>query len=209
MVEYGTSTAYDGKTLESASIGDDDTAHAVSTVVTGLVPGTTYHFRVVAMNFGGTTYGPDQTFVPPAPPRVDPGTSSDITQTSARLSTTAGPNGNPTTVHFEYGPTAAYGQSTSPSAIGGDLGLHPVSATVTGLSADTLYHYRAVAINAIGTTYGPDQTFRTSVPPLSGGDRQTVKKKCKKGFKKRGKKCVKRKKAKKKKSSRNHGKRNG
>ena len=210
MVEYGTSTAYDGKTLESASIGDDDTAHAVSAIVTGLVPGTTYHFRVVAMNFGGPSYGPDQTFIPPAAPRVDPGSSSEVTQTSARLSTTASPNGNPTTVHFEYGPTAGYGQSTSASAIGGDLGLYPVSTTVAGLSADTLYHYRAVAINAIGTTYGPDQTFRTSVPPLSGGDGRTVKKKCKKGFKKRGKKCVKRKKAKKKKrSSRNHGKRNG
>ena len=49
----------------SPSIGSDDTAHAVTSVLGGLTPGTTYHFRAVAINFGGTTPGPDVTFTTP------------------------------------------------------------------------------------------------------------------------------------------------
>ena len=30
--------------------------------VPNLLPGTTYHYRLVATNGGGTTYGPDMTF---------------------------------------------------------------------------------------------------------------------------------------------------
>lgn len=36
------------------------------------------------------------------------------------------------------------------------------SDSMTGLSVSTLYHYRAYAINAIGTSYGADTTFTTS-----------------------------------------------
>jgi hypothetical protein len=46
----------------SESIGNDDSSHTVSVVVGGLAPGTAYHFRVVAINFSGTTSGGDTTF---------------------------------------------------------------------------------------------------------------------------------------------------
>ena len=36
---------------------------------------------------------------------------------------------------------------------------------MTGLTADTVYHYPVVAHNDAGTTNGPDQTFRTFPPP--------------------------------------------
>ena len=197
LVEFGQSTAYDSKTLESASIGEDDVQHEVSAALAGLTPGTLYHVRIVATNFGGTTFGPDQSFIAPAAPRLDAASASDVTRSSARLATSAVPNGKATTVHFEYGPSTAYGQGTGPTAIGSDLGLIPVRATLGGLSAGTVYHYRAVGVNEIGTTYGPDQTFRTTDAPRA--DPKPPVRKCKKGFKKRGKKCVKRKKPKKKK----------
>ncbi|MBO0746773.1 MAG: hypothetical protein J2O47_00395, partial [Acidimicrobiaceae bacterium] len=60
-------------TPESSPIGDDSAPHLVSRIVTGLSPGTTYHFRVVATNSHGTTTGADHTFATPAqPPPVDP-----------------------------------------------------------------------------------------------------------------------------------------
>ena len=40
------------------------------------------------------------------------------------------------------------------------------SAIVSGLSDNTLYHYRLVASNNVGTTYGSDVTFTTTrLPP--------------------------------------------
>jgi DNA-binding beta-propeller fold protein YncE len=65
VFQYGSTTSYGSNTLTSASVGDDNSNHSVSTVVTGLSPGTDYHFRVVAVNLSGTTQGPDQTFTTP------------------------------------------------------------------------------------------------------------------------------------------------
>jgi hypothetical protein len=62
-VEYGTSTAY-GSTMPvpDADIGSDAQAKTVRQRLTGLQPGTTYHYRVVATNANGETDGADRTF---------------------------------------------------------------------------------------------------------------------------------------------------
>ena len=60
--QYGLTTSY-GTTVtatESPVTGFTDTA--VSAGITGLIPGTTYHFCVVAQNPVGTTNGGDMTF---------------------------------------------------------------------------------------------------------------------------------------------------
>ena len=67
VFQYGVDASYGSQTDMSPSIGSDDTAHAVTSVLGGLTPGTTYHFRAVAINFGGTTPGPDVTCVPRPP----------------------------------------------------------------------------------------------------------------------------------------------
>lgn len=72
--EYGTTTAYGSSAPCSAAVGSGTSGVAVSASVTGLAAGTTYHFRVVARNAGGTTNGADQTFTTDAatlpPPRT-------------------------------------------------------------------------------------------------------------------------------------------
>jgi hypothetical protein len=60
--EYGTTTSYGSSTPESGSIGNGTSSVAVSRAINGLAPGTTYHFRVVATNLEGTSYGQDRTF---------------------------------------------------------------------------------------------------------------------------------------------------
>jgi hypothetical protein len=71
--EYGTTTAY-GASTGSADNGSDDNVQAVNATLGGLVPSTTYHYRLVASNASGISYGSDQTFTtgptPPLPPRV-------------------------------------------------------------------------------------------------------------------------------------------
>ena len=59
--EYGTTTGYGSQTT-SRSAGSGGTARGVSVGVTGLRPGTTYHYRLVARNDAGTTRGPDLSF---------------------------------------------------------------------------------------------------------------------------------------------------
>jgi DNA-binding beta-propeller fold protein YncE len=90
-------------------------------------------------------------------------------------STTAGfigavnPDGLPATAFFQFGLDAkytgagplAFTQSTPAQSVGSDFTSHTISATVTGLVPNALYHVRLVATNGDGTTFGPDVTFTT------------------------------------------------
>jgi hypothetical protein len=61
--EYGTTGAYGTSTpIPDGSAGSGGTALVVSEPISGLQPGTEYHFRVVARNATGTTTTPDLTF---------------------------------------------------------------------------------------------------------------------------------------------------
>ncbi len=61
--EYSTTSAYGSSTpFPQGSVGEGLEARAVWASASGLAPGTTYHYRVVASNELGTVYGPDQTF---------------------------------------------------------------------------------------------------------------------------------------------------
>ncbi len=61
--EYGPTSAYGSSTpIPEGSVGEGLEAHVVWAAASGLAPGSTYHYRVVASNELGTVYGPDQTF---------------------------------------------------------------------------------------------------------------------------------------------------
>ena len=171
--EYGTTTAYGA--IEP--IPDNETPLStepvpVSEAIGGLQAGTTYHYRLVASSPGGTNVlGPDETFttlsVPP--PLVSTGGASGVTRGEALLSGTIDPEGWSTSYRFEYGTTTAYGSSwpTVDVNLGEFTGAQPVSVTVLNLQPGTTYHYRLVATNAGGTSYGPDKTFTTEEYPVS------------------------------------------
>ncbi len=187
--EYGTTTSYGSRTYPTESIGDDDADHPASIDVSGLTPGTTYHFRALATNFSGITKGPDQTLSTPDLPAVVESAATDVTPTTATLSASVRPGFRATTYHFEYGLTDSYGSSTPESAsVGTDNSAHPASAAISALTAGTTYHYRIVATNTIGATTGPDQTFTTTpvATPLPPSPLT-----CKHGFVKRHGNCVK------------------
>lgn len=64
--EYGPTTAY-GQSTPASPKSLSEVAHhtSVSETVSGLVPGQTYHYRLVTINGNGITYGADQVFVAP------------------------------------------------------------------------------------------------------------------------------------------------
>jgi hypothetical protein len=60
--QYGTTTDYGITVTATQSPVTGTSATAVSCSISGLTPNTTYHFRVVGVNFAGTTNGTDVTF---------------------------------------------------------------------------------------------------------------------------------------------------
>ena len=49
--------------------------------------------------------------------------------------------------------------------LGADRNQHAVMASLTGLSPDTIYHARLIAVNTVGRRTGEDIAFTTSMPP--------------------------------------------
>jgi hypothetical protein len=96
--------------------------------------------------------------------------AAPVGPSSAMLNGMATPRGLPTTAWFEWGSDANYNQATSPVDVGSGGKVVRVTATVNGLSLGGIYHYRLVAINASGVTYGPDHQFTTGSRISTWGD---------------------------------------
>lgn len=165
-VEYGTSTSYGSRsTSESAGSGTSD--KTVSGSLTGLNPGTTYHYRVVATSTAGTGRGADGIFTTPAPPGVVTGTATGVTPSAATLHGSVDPNGRATSYYFEYGTSTGYGSRTSTQKAGSGSNSVAVSASVSGLQSGRTYHFRLVANSDGGTTNGGDAAFTTTGAPTA------------------------------------------
>jgi PKD repeat protein len=74
-------------------------------------------------------------------------------------------NGLDTTWSIQYGQTTGYGSQTTPVNVG--AGVSPVAITgyLSQLAPSTTYHYRLVAQNSLGTTYGYDYALTTAAAP--------------------------------------------
>jgi len=174
--QYGTSEAYSQQTpLVEVPAGaqekEEKQERTVQANVKGLDPNTLYHYRVVAKNEYGATYGRDRTFTTSGPPRIAYEPVSAISQTEATIHAGVYPDQIDTHYHFEYGETTAYGAEAPAGGqdIGSGASPVAVSATLPGLKVGATYHFRVVAQNAAGVSYGEDQTF-TTVPsaPVDG-----------------------------------------
>jgi hypothetical protein len=166
-LDYGTSVIDEASVPCSSLPGSGTSPVEVSAAIAGLDADTAYRFRISATNAGGTSEGGEQDFqTPPAPPTVTTGAASSITQTSATLHAEVNPNGQKVTeCKLEYGTTTAYGSSAPCEAPPGSVNkLVTVTASLTGLTAVTTYHFRIVATNAQGTSEGNDETFATLLP---------------------------------------------
>jgi len=111
--EWGTSTSYDHVTPDK-NAGAGSSSVNVYEGLTGLVPGTTYHYRLTAVNPSGTTQGGDRTFTTESPsvvvPVVSTGEADNVTATSARLTGTVNPSGADTQYRFELKWCRKFGQ---------------------------------------------------------------------------------------------------
>jgi uncharacterized protein (TIGR02145 family) len=104
--------------------------------------------------------------------------ASAIASESVNLNGTINANNGNIDVKFEYGTTPVYGNSVTatPNTVTGATNTN-VSANVVGLTANTTYHYRVVAVNPGCLIYGSDLTFTTTskVTDFDGNSYNTVK----------------------------------
>jgi hypothetical protein len=163
--EYGTSASYGNEIPATPSPIDGNLGIGVSADLSGLQPNTTYHYRVRATNSVGVSGGTDVTFTTSSvsAPSASTGSATNISTNSATLNGTVNPNGMTTAVSFQYGTTTAYGnQLGADQSPVSDSSNVSVSTNISGLQANTLYHFRVVAIGGGTTANGSDATFTTS-----------------------------------------------
>jgi uncharacterized repeat protein (TIGR01451 family) len=96
------------------------------------------------------------------PPVVTTGAATELTQTTVKLSGTVNPAGQVTTAYVEIGTTAGYGTRSPGASLPAEVASYGLTSTWSSLLPGTTYHYRFLATNADGTTYGADQVFTTA-----------------------------------------------
>jgi hypothetical protein len=161
--EFGTTTAY-GQVSPTINAGSGSASLSPANIRVRLWPNTTYHYRLSATNGCQTVYGVDRTFTTlPLPPSATTMPATAVNAAEPTLNGKLNPNGKSSTYYFEYGTTTALGSVTSTKSAGSGTNELDVFDAITGVSQNTLYHYRLVAQNNSGISYGADQTFTTAI----------------------------------------------
>ncbi len=173
VIEYGTSLPSGSSVACSPSPGSGTSAVAVTGAVTGLAANTTYQYRVIATNAGGTGTGASESFT--TAPSAGAGTqeASSVTKEAATLNGGVDPHGGGLEeCEFEYGTSTNYGSAvpcenppTEPVSY-----FVNVSATVKGLMPNTIYYYRLRAkdLGQPSPTYGAGRGLTTLLYSDSG-----------------------------------------
>jgi hypothetical protein len=170
--DYGSTSVTEHSSAPTSLGAADFTSHSVSLPVSGLSPGTEYHFElIVSYGAGQTVSDGPQTFTTPpaAEPAVSTLAASSLQETEATLNGEVDPEGGAEAeCFFEWGAgsSGTYEHTTKVVSLPSDGAEHQVSATVTGLTPGSAYHFRLVAKNKLGSIQGNDLTFMAaSTPP--------------------------------------------
>jgi hypothetical protein len=155
-------TAYIGANVRGTdhSVSFDRVNNAVGLTLSNPATGT-YTIRVSGFNVpqGQQSYAIVISGAVAGPPIVSTGSASSVTSSSADLNGTVNPNGMSATYYFEYGLTSTYGSSSSVMNTGPGNNRVPVNTIITIPDPLATYHFRLVAVNTAGTSYGQDRTF--------------------------------------------------
>ena len=163
LFQYGPTTGY-GLTTSTKSAGSGSKTVSVKLTASGLTPGTVYHYRVVAYNSIGTSYGQDRAFTTAGhpPPGAVTGGTLKVGHGFAILTGTVVPNGQATNWLFQYGPAANdYTASSNGGTVAANSLASTVAITISPLPTGTTFHYRLVALHANTYQAGQDESFTT------------------------------------------------
>lgn len=177
--EYGTSESYGQSTPIETLAAKGFDPNSVKAELDGLIPDTTYHFRLVATDHGNPSCieekcivrGEDTTFTTRTAIGIEDQWAGDIAAHDITLNARLDPLGTAATWWLEYD-TLPYEQDEVPHGVhvdGGPLpasfGEIPVAVSLRGLEASTTYYYRFVASDkrdeVTYTTFGEGRFFTT------------------------------------------------
>jgi phosphodiesterase/alkaline phosphatase D-like protein len=161
--QWGLTTAY-GVDSIAHSAGHGTRPEAVAATPTGLIPGTVYHYRLVATNGSGLSVGADRTFKTAGnpPPLVATGPPAQVATNSVTMTAVITPNNQTTTYYFQYGILSSFLQQTQVAVVPAGTAPVTVALTVQGLEAQTIFDYRVVAQHSNSAPQaGATATFMT------------------------------------------------
>jgi hypothetical protein len=158
------------KTAEGGPLTGESQQPTPAARIEGLLPHTTYHYRLTATNAGGTVHSSEATFTTEAlhAPTISGESFTNVGSGSAQLSAQIDPNESLTSYYFEYGTSTAYGSSTPAVNLGDGESALPAPVQLNGLAAGVEYHFRVVAVNEAGTERGADTIFSTLPASILG-----------------------------------------
>jgi hypothetical protein len=165
--QWGLTNGY-GDNGKPVSAGAGSKAVAVTETATGLLPGTVYHYRLVATNGVGTSEGHDRTVKtaghPPA--QLETGPATDISTGGATLTGAINPVGAATQWYFQWGTSPSFSQETTPQTLPASATAQSVASSLQGvLHEGTLYYYRLVASRDGVVSDGATGSFLTYPDP--------------------------------------------
>ncbi len=164
VLVYGPS----GELLKEGGAGRiEDEAQGIAVAGTGKAPATTVYVTSMILDSAAhlSLLGEAPSEGLPAPEVAAQAVVADEPQ-SATLAAQINPYFGTASWYVQYGRTTAYEGGSVPAPPGSALGPpifgnEEARLTITGLAPGTLYHYRFVAVDSAGTTYGPDATLQT------------------------------------------------
>ena len=152
------------KTTDGTEIG------TFSSALTNLTPNTTYYVRTYSTNSTGTTYGTEVSFKTLT--GIPTLTTASITNITSSTATSGG------TITDDGGSAitargVCWGTTTNPIITGSKTtdgtGTGTFTSSLTGLIAGSTYYLRVYATNSLGTYYGNQIQFNTSINITTSG----------------------------------------
>jgi hypothetical protein len=157
--EYGPFNTL-GTITSPVAVASGTATKPVQIKLTGLTPGTTYTYHVDANSAAGTAAGVDFTFSTPLPPPVARTGGTALNLLVVTVTGFINPNGLPTTFHVEFGMDTTYGSASGDFSAGSGKQFVTENVVLLGTPLAGLLHYRFVATNSTGTSFGSDRTVR-------------------------------------------------
>jgi hypothetical protein len=153
------------QTVNSSKTTEGTGAGQFTSTLSNLLAATTYYARAYGENSRGISYGSEINFTTLGPPKLTTTAVSNITATTATSGgTIISDGGSPITakgVVWSTSPSPTIDLSTKTND---GTGVGAFTSSLSNLTNNTKYYFRAYATNIVGTSYSEEFSFTTSAP---------------------------------------------